>query len=267
MRLLITRPVVFFDLETTGTNTNEDKIVQIAIKKLMTDGSIKETKTLINPEIPIPKEATDVHGITDEMVKNAPTFKSVAPKLITFMSDCDLAGYNSNSFDIPLLSSEFEREKIDFPSPDQKRLDVYLNECRLVSRKLTDVYKRYFDKELEDAHDAMADVTATLEVLLKQIEIEGVDMTIDDLLALIGSSDSFDWAGWIVYNENEIPVWTRGKNKNKPIEDDAGYINWFLGCADMPKQTKKCIREFLDRKVLEFQRLKSEKELEDQETK
>lgn len=265
--LIATRPICFFDTETTGTNTEIDRIVELAVVKLFPDGTIKEARTLINPQMPIPLEASEVHGITDEMVKDAKPFSEVAVKLSAFMSDCDLAGHNISSFDIPLLSNEFNRCGIIFPSPDQKFLDTYKNECRINERTLSACYKRYTGKDLEGAHGALADTHACLDVLISQCE--GEDITVDELAEAIAGSN-VDWAGKMKYNDAGFPCWAFGKNFGKIIFDDADYLKWFINSGNAPRQTLFKIeeeKEIYQAMLKDLHRAKSEKELEDQETK
>ena len=173
MKLKINKPICFFDLETTGVDTMKDRIVEIAVIKIFPNGNRESKKYLINPEMPIPKEASDVHGITDEMVADCPTFSKYAKNLNEYMGDSDLGGYNSNSFDIPMLVEEFKRSGIVFDLKNRNYVDVLNIEKQVSSRKLGDVYSRYTDKILEGAHDALIDIEATIEILDNQIEKHG----------------------------------------------------------------------------------------------
>jgi DNA polymerase-3 subunit epsilon len=166
----LTKPIIFFDLETTGIDIAKERICQIACIKIDLDGKQTEKELLINPTIPIPKEATEIHGITDEMVADKPTFANISKSLFEFFEGCDIAGYNSNVFDVPLLAEEFSRSRIEFPNWELNFVDVLQYERLLKPNKLADVYKRYTGKDLEGAHDALNDVRATLEILLHQTE-------------------------------------------------------------------------------------------------
>ena len=239
----IENPIVFFDLETTGVSVANDRICQIACIKINIDGSKEEKKMLINPQIKIPKEASDVHGITDEMVKDAPTFFQIAKALNEYMAGCDFGGYNSDNFDIPLLIEEFNRCKIEFPTWEPIFVDVLKYERLLNSHKLGDTYKRYTGNDLEDAHDALNDVRATLEILLLQTK-ENPEITpkeIDEKCQ--DEKKRFDYAGK-TYIKDGVVYWSFGKNVNKPVVDELHYANWVLG-SDFPLQTKTKIRELL----------------------
>jgi DNA polymerase-3 subunit epsilon len=157
----ITRPIVFFDLETTGLDLSKDRAVSIATLKIDLESNTEEKKILINPEMMIPKEASDIHGITDEMVADAPTFKQISKSLFSYFENCDIAGFNSDYYDVPLLMKEFSRCGIDFPTWELNLVDVLKFERMLNSNKLGDVYLRYTGKELEGAHDALKDAQIT----------------------------------------------------------------------------------------------------------
>ena len=242
----IVKPIVFFDLETTGVNTSTDRIVQVAMIKMMPDGSTEKKKMLINPGMPIPKGATDVHGITDEMVKGQPTFKQVSKGVASYLKGCDLGGYNSDEFDVPLLIEEFARAGINFPEEGHEPnfVDVFKVERIVNSHKLTDTYKRYTGIELDGAHDAMIDVEATIEVLKYQIELlsPGISAAgIDDYCQ--GDSKRVDYAG-LLYSEGDQVYWGFGKHKDELVSKTVSYANWVLG-AQFPKNTKDEIRKAL----------------------
>ena len=226
--------MVVLDLETTGLSITKDRIVQIACIK----GDI-EKKLLINPTIPIPKEASDIHGITDETVKDADTFKQISKSLLEFLKGEDLAGYNSNSFDIPVLIEEFHRAGIDFNVDDVNLIDVYRNECEINPRNLEAVYKRMIGKNLADAHDALADARATKAILEKQVEIMGDD-------AYDSRIDTIDLTGKLILDEDDNICWNFGKHKGKPVSHDMGYISWVLK-GDFIKQVKDILRLELSR--------------------
>jgi DNA polymerase-3 subunit epsilon len=241
----ITKPIVFMDLETSGTNIETDRIVQIACIKIDNDGNQIEKEILINPTIPIPKAASDVHGITDDMVKDAPKFVNVSKAVYSFFEGCDIAGFNSDSFDVPLLMMEFERVGMTFPDWDCVFVDVLKYERLLHSNKLTEVYKRYTGNELDNAHNAMNDVRATLAVLVHQVEGKGdiTPLEIDNLCQ--GDRKRFDVSGKCYYDKEGEVRWSFGKNMNKLVKDDLGYVNWVLSNS-FPSETKARLRELLN---------------------
>lgn len=243
------KPIIFFDLETTGVSIQHDRIVQIAVIKIPVNSgdSIERKVHLIDPGIPIPKEASDVHGITDEMVQGKPKFFQIAKALKDVMTGCDLAGYNSDVFDIPLLIQEFHRCKILFPDWDLNVIDVIKIERILNSHKLSETYKRYMKKELDDAHDAMVDTDATLEVFLKQLDYlknqPDLEMSIQSIDKFCqGENERFDLAGKCFIKDG-IVYWSFGKNMNQPILKDTSYLNWVLN-SDFPIQTKNLLNEY-----------------------
>ena len=250
------RKLLFFDLETTGVSTTKDRIVQIATA-LDIDGKIETKKFLINPTIPIPTEATEVHGITNEMVKNCPTFKQISKSLYEYIKDCDLAGFNSDSFDVPLLSEEFARCEINFPQKEIAFVDVLKLERLLNPNTLSAVYKRYTGLEL-DAHDALNDVLATVAIYDYQIDspLYGkIMLDYEDFksefthsaqftdIICQGDKLRFDIAGKM-YQKDGIVYWSFGKNKDCDVRNDSGYSNWFLR-EDFPTQSKKCLINYL----------------------
>jgi DNA polymerase-3 subunit epsilon len=233
----ITRPIIFFDLETTGVNVDADRIVQIACIKIDTDGNQTEKEILINPTIPIPKEASDVHGVTDETVKDAPKFYNVAKAIYAFFEGCDIGGYNSDSYDVPLLMNEFARAGIQFPNWDCALVDVLKHERILRSNKLGDVYKRYTGRDLDGAHNALVDVRATVEILLHQLEgnDEMTPLEIDILCQ--GDKKRFDIAGRCYLDKDNNVRWAFGKNLNKLVTEDMSYLSWVLN-NNFPLETK-----------------------------
>jgi DNA polymerase-3 subunit epsilon len=252
MKLL--KPLIFFDLETTGTNISTDKIVQIAIVKTNVDGSTEQKTRLVNPGIPIPKEATDVHGITDEMVKDAPTFAQIAKGLKATFEGCDIAGYNSDTFDVPLLIQEFAQINIEFPDWEVFFIDVLTIERKVNSHKLGETFKRYTGESLEGAHDALADTQATKTVFQHQFtklyeifaEHEDFDggftpKMVDEFCQ--GDQKRFDYAGK-TYIKDEIVFWSFGKCKDQPVLDDRGYLNWVLN-QDFPIETKNKLKNLI----------------------
>ena len=247
------KPLAFIDLETTGVNPGLDRIVEIAIVKILTDGTKSVKRRLINPEIPIPKGASDVHGITDEMVKDAPTFKQVAHELKQMLDGCDFAGYNSNRFDIPLLMEEFLRAQVDFDMKNRKLLDVQTIYHKMEPRTLSAAYKFYCGKTLDDAHSAEADATATYEILEAQIEqYPELGNNVDSILKVIGEDQVVDFARRFVL-ENGVEVFNFGKHKGRPVADvlkaEPQYYDWMMK-GDFPQHTKQKLTEIYTRTML-----------------
>ena len=242
----ITRPIVFFDLETTGLDLSTDRAVSIATLKIDLEGKTEEKKILINPEMDIPKEASDIHGITNEMVADAPTFKQISKSLFSYFENCDIAGFNSDYYDVPLLMKEFSRCGIDFPTWELNLVDVLKFERMLNSNKLSEVYLRYTGKELEGAHDALNDIRATFEILMCQLEKHGKnDLTPQEIdLMCQGERKRFDLSGKTYLNANGEVCWSIGKNANNPVTKDTAYLNWVLN-SDFPEETKAKLRTLL----------------------
>lgn len=245
MQLNLTKPVCFFDLETTGINISKDRVVEISILKVFPNGN-KESKTwLVNPEMPIPAETSAIHGITDDRVANEPTFKALAKDINAMIKDCDLAGFNSNRFDIPLLAEEMLRADLDFDMKGRVAIDVQTIFHKMEKRTLGAAYKFYCDKSLENAHTAEADTLATYEVLKAQLD-RYEDLENDTkFLAEFSSHKKFaDFAGFINYNEEGEECFSFGKHKNKKVLDvldkEPGYFGWLLN-ADFPLYTKKVL--------------------------
>jgi DNA polymerase III subunit epsilon len=246
MNLKLTKPLAFFDLETTGLNIATDRIVEISIVKIMPNGD-KEIKTkLLNPTIPISKEASEIHGFKDQDVKSKVSFNEVANELNDFIKDCDLAGYNSNRFDIPLLAEEFLRANIDFNVADRKLVDVQNIFHKMEQRTLVAAYKFYCGKDLTNAHSAEADTTATYEILEAQIE-KYTDLKNDTtfLSEFSQMTKNADLLGRFVYNNKNIIVFNFGKHKGKPVtevlEKEPGYFSWMMN-GDFPLYTKKVLK-------------------------
>ena len=245
MGLNLQRPLCFFDLETTGINVVKDRIVEIAVLKLFPNGN-KESKTwLVNPEMPIPKGASDIHGITDEKVKDSPNFKTLSTEIYAFMKDCDWAGYNSDRFDIPLIAEEFMRAGVDFDLKNHKTIDVQTIFHKMEQRTLTAALKFYCDKELINAHSAMADTDATYEMLLAQVDrYDELENNLEFLSNFSTRKRSLDVAGFIVLNKENQPCFSFGKHKGKTVEEvlekEPGYFGWLLN-ADFPLYTKKVL--------------------------
>jgi len=251
MNLKLEKPIVFFDLETTGVKVAEDRIVEISILKVFPNGN-KESKTwLVNPTIPIPSETTAIHGISDKKVANEPTFKQLAPEIAGLIHNCDLAGYNSNKFDIPLLAEEFLRSGINFDMIGRKAVDVQNIFHKMEQRTLVAAYKFYCDKDLINAHSAEADTTATYEILLAQLnKYDKLENSINFLSDFSQRGGKFaDIAGFIRYNEDGEEVLSFGKYSGVTLKqiwnENPGYFSW-INQADFPLYTKNVMRNFAD---------------------
>ena len=245
MQLNLTKPICFFDLETTGINISKDRIVEISILKVFPNGKETRKTWLVNPEMSIPKEVTEIHGITDEKVANAPTFKALAKEIHTMIKDSDLGGFNSNRFDIPLLAEEMLRADVDFDMKNRLAIDVQTIFHKMEQRTLTAAYKFYCDKDLDGAHSAEADTNATYEVLKSQIERYDAVENDTKFLAEFSSRNKFaDFAGFIGYTKTGEECFAFGKHKGKLVteilEKEPGYFGWLLN-ADFPLYTKKVL--------------------------
>ncbi len=247
MLLNLKRPILFFDLETTGVDPAVDRIVEISFIKISPDGK-EETKTRrLNPEMHIPETASAIHGITDEDVKDCPTFKSVAKSLAAYIEGCDLAGYNSNKFDVPVLAEEFLRAEVDVDLKKKKLVDVQNIFHKMEQRTLVAAYKFYCGKALDNAHAAEADTRATYEVLLAQIDrYPEVENDVEFLAEFSARTRDVDFAGRIVYDEKDVEVFNFGKHKGRPVADvfreEPSYYSWMMN-GDFPRYTKKVITE------------------------
>ena len=253
MKLQLTRPICFLDLETTGINVSTDKIVEIALVKISTDGSKIVKRKLINPEMPIPKVSSDIHGITNDMVKDAPTFKQVANEVKQFIEGADLAGYNSNRFDIPMLNEEFLRAGVPVDIESRKLLDVQKVFHMMEQRTLTAAYKFYCHKNLEDAHSAEADAVATWEILEAQLEkYPQIGDTVESIVKFTGEDQIVDFARRFVI-ENGVEVFNFGKHKGKPVnqvlKEEPQYYDWMMK-GDFALHTKQKLTEILNRSIL-----------------
>ena len=253
MELKLSKPICFFDLETTGIDITKDRIVEISILKVYPNGN-KESKTwLVNPTIPIPKAASDVHGITDERVAGEPTFKELAKQIHNMIKDSDLAGYNSDRFDIPLLAEEMLRAEVDFDLGNRVSVDVQTIFHKMEQRTLSAAYKFYCGKDLIDAHTASADTNATYEILKAQLDrYDNLENNIKKLSEFTYRKQIADFAGFIGYNDKGEEIFTFGKHKGKRVEDifdeEPGYFGWLLG-ADFPLYTKKILMAIKLRKL------------------
>jgi DNA polymerase III subunit epsilon len=250
LKLTLQRPLAFFDLETTGINLATDRIVEIAVAKVMPDGEVVRKRKIINPEMAIPKGASDVHGITDEMVKDAPTFKQAANEIKQFIEGCDLGGYNSNRFDIPLLAEEFLRIGMDVDLNNRQFIDVQHIFHMMEKRTLGAAYQFYCGKPLENAHSAMVDVDATWEVLQAQLEkYPQLGTSVDSILKVAHTEKIVDFAKRFVWQDNK-EVFNFGKYKGKPVEDvlkaEPQYYDWMMR-GDFPMHTKNKLTEIFNR--------------------
>jgi DNA polymerase-3 subunit epsilon len=253
MNIELQRPLAFIDLETTGINLGSDRIVEIAIVKIMPDGSKLVKRKLINPEKPIPPQTTEIHGITNEMVKDAPTFRQAANEIKQFLDNCDISGYNSNKFDIPLLVEEFLRVEQDFKIDSRRLLDVQKIFHMMEPRTLSAAVKFYCDKELTDAHSAEADATATWEVLDAQLaKYPQLGNNLDSIFKVIGEEEVVDFARRMVVIEGKI-VFNFGKHKGKEVEKvlmhERSYYDWMMQ-GDFPMHTKKKLTELFHKVYL-----------------
>jgi len=243
LKLNLKNPIVFFDLETTGINIVSDRIVEISYLKVYPNGKEESRTRLINPGIPIPPQSTEVHGITDEDVKDAPLFKNIAKSLASQIEGCDLAGYNSNRFDIPLLAEEFLRADVDIDLMKRKFVDVQTIFHKKEQRTLSAAYKFYCGKELENAHSASADTAAAYEVLQSQLDrYPDLENSIDFLSEYSSFGNNVDFAGRLVYNDQNQEVINFGKYKGRiaeeVLQEDIGYYGWIMN-GDFPLHTKR----------------------------
>jgi DNA polymerase-3 subunit epsilon len=242
MKLQLNRPIIIFDLETTGINLTEDRIVEVSLIKVMPDGTTETKTRRINPEMHIPEQATAIHHITDDDVKDSPTFKQIAKSLAKMFEGCDIAGFNSNRFDIPMLDQEFQRANVDFDFTKARFVDVQTIFHKKEPRNLVAAYKFYCGKDLENAHSATADTQATYEVLLAQLErYNDLPTTVDKLSEFSSQNRNVDFMGRLVYDEKGREIINFGKYKGKVAEDvlkkDSGYYGWIMQ-GDFTKNTK-----------------------------
>lgn len=245
MELKLERPIVFFDLETTGTNIIDDRIVELSYIKVYPDGK-EESRTLrINPGRHIPAEATAVHHITDADVENAPTFEQVAKDIAQVFTNVDIAGFNSNRFDVPLLVEELLRAGVNIDLAKSRFVDVQTIFHKMEQRTLSAAYQFYCGKELDGAHSANADTRATYEVLKAQLDrYEGLQNNIDFLSKFSTQNRNVDFAGRIIYNDKDVEIFNFGKYKGMPVAEvmvrDSGYYSWIMQ-GDFPLNTKNVI--------------------------
>ena len=242
------KPIVYFDIESTGVETETARIIELACIKYNVDGTQEQKTILVNPGVLIPIEASDVHGITDEDVKDKPFFKQYAQAIRNWFEGCDLAGFNSDNYDIPLLSAEFERAGLEGINWNPNLLDVMKLYRLLYPNTLSEVYKRLTGKELEGAHGALADISATKEIA--DILIPKLRETTEDNLETVLDVDNFmqgekkrvDLSGKMYKDADGVVRWNFSKNKDKAVLIDSGFINWFMG-QGFPQESKNKIKE------------------------
>ncbi len=265
MKLNLEKNICFFDIESTGLDISKDRIVEISILKVSPKNEESTLTLRLNPEMEISEESIAIHGIKNEDIKDAPTFKEAADRIAEFIGDADLAGYNSNKFDIPMLAEEFLRVGYDFDMGARKFIDVQNIFHKMEQRTLVAAYKFYCEKNLEDAHSAEADVTATYEVLKAQIKrYETVENDIS-FLAEFSTHNKFqivDFAGRIAKNKKGEIIYNFGKHKGKTIEEvnkkETGYYGWMMN-GNFPRYTKKVLKQEMERIKAKIQKEKIEK--------
>lgn len=253
MKLQLQRPIAFIDLETTGINIATDRIVEIAIVRINPDGTKVTKRKLINPLMPIPAESTAIHGISNEMVKDAPSFKQVANEIKQFIDQCDLGGYNSNRFDIPMLVEEFLRTGLDFTVDGRKLVDVQRVFHLMEQRTLSAAYQFYCNKVLDGAHSAEVDAEATWEVLLAQVErYPNIGNTVESICKFCGENDIVDFGRRFI-KQNGVEVFNFGKYKGRPVADvlrtEPQYYDWMMK-GDFAMHTKQKLTEIFNRTLL-----------------
>jgi DNA polymerase-3 subunit epsilon len=252
--LQLTKPLAFIDIEATGSNAATDRIVEIAIIKQLPDGSRTIKRKLINPQIPIPQVVCDIHGITDEMVKEAPTFKQAAQEIKQFLDGCDLSCYNAYRLDIPMLVEEFIRAGVEFEMKNRKLVDVQKIFHQMEQRTLAAAYKFYCNKLLDGAHGAEVDAAATAEILSAQLEkYPQLGNNIDSILKGIGEDNIIDFARRFIFDDKGKEVFNFGKHKGRPIADvlktEPQYYDWMMK-GEFPMNTKQKLTEIYTRTML-----------------
>ena len=247
MKLQLERPIVFFDLETTGTNVSKDRIVEIYAKKLFPDGDEKELYQRINPDMQVPDEAAKIHGLTNEILAFEPYFEDVSEEIAAFFTGSDIGGYNVIRFDVPLLIEEFLRNGLDNPLENANIIDSMAIFYKMVPRTLSGAMSYYKNKELANAHSAKADVLATIEVFEAQMkQHEQLPQTTKEIERFsLGGKEIIDFAGYLVKDRSGDIVFSFGKNRNKKVTENKDYLQWMLD-SDFPIQTKRIIQQILD---------------------
>lgn len=246
--MILTKPLIYFDCESSGVNPDKDRIVQIAAIKIHPNGERETKNYLINPEIPIPLEASEVHGITDEMVKDAPTFKQLAVAMRNWFAGCDIGGFNSDSFDVNLLLAEMQRAGVEFSTEGVNFVDVRKMFQKLYPNTLSDIYRRFLGKELEGAHNALSDIVGTEEILSYMLtqhpELElNSPKAIDEFCQ--GDRRRVDMGGKMYEDEEGVIRWAFSKNINQPVKQDKGFADWFLK-QDFPQESKDKLKKILN---------------------
>lgn len=242
MKLNLERPIIFFDLETTGTNVTHDRIVEISYIKVYPDGREEKKSRRLNPEMPIPPASTAVHHITDEDVKDELTFRQISKSLLAIFDGCDIAGFNSNKFDVPVLMEEFARCGLNFDIAGRKFIDVQNIFHKMEQRTLVAAYKFYCGANLEDAHSALADTQATYDVLKSQLDrYSELQNNVEFLADFSNIGRNLDLAARFVLNENDEPIMNFGKHKGKTVKEvlrrEPSFYDWMMQ-GDFPKNTK-----------------------------
>jgi DNA polymerase-3 subunit epsilon len=252
--LQLKKPLAVIDIEATGSNVTTDRIVEIAVVKHLPDGTRTVKRKIINPQIPIPPAITDIHGITDEMVKNAPTFKQAAHEIKQVLDGCDIACYNAYRLDIPMLMEEFIRAEVEFDLKNRKLIDVQKIFHTMEQRTLAAAYKFYCNKPLEDAHSAEADAAATAEILFAQVErYPQLGNNLESIVKAVGEENIIDFARRLTYDEKGVEIFNFGKHKGRPIADvlktEPQYYDWMMK-GEFPMNTKQKLTEIYTRIML-----------------
>jgi len=252
--LQLKKPLAVIDIEATGSNATTDRIVEIAMVKYLPDGTRTVKRKIINPQMPIPQPIVDIHGITNEMVKDAPTFKQAAHEIKQFLDGCDIACYNAYRLDVPLLMEEFIRAEVDFDFKSRKLVDVQKIFHTMEQRTLSAAYKFYCNKPLEDAHSAEADAAATAEILFAQVErYPQLGTSVESIIKAVGEDNVIDFARRLAYDEKGVEVFNFGKHKGRPIADvlktEPQYYDWMMK-GEFPMNTKQKLTEIYTRIML-----------------
>jgi DNA polymerase-3 subunit epsilon len=252
--LQLKKPLAFIDIEATGTNVSTDRIVEIAIIKHLPDGNRTVKRKIINPQMPIPKNVTEIHGITDEMVKDAPTFKQTAQEIKQFLDGCDLSFYNAYRLDMPLLVEEFIRADVEFDMKNRKVVDVQKIFHQMEQRTLSAAYRFYCNKELDGAHGAEVDAAATAEILSAQVErYPQLGTSVETIIKAVGDDNIIDFARRFAYNDKGEEVFNFGKHKGRTIADvlkaEPQYYDWMMK-GEFPMNTKQKLTEIYTRIML-----------------
>ena len=252
--LQLKKPLAILDIEATGSNVSTDRIVEIAIVKLLPDGNRSVKRKIINPQVPIAQAITDIHGITNDMVKDAPTFKQAAQEIRQFLDGCDLACYNAYRLDIPLLMEEFIRADVEFDMKSRKVVDVQKIFHQMEQRTLSAAYKFYCNKNLDGAHGAEVDATATAEILTAQVErYPQLGTSVDSIIKAVGEDQIIDFARRFTYYDKGVEVFNFGKHKGKPVADvlkaEPQYYDWMMK-GEFPMNTKQKLTEMYTRIML-----------------